>query len=337
VTAKFRLDAVRDLREWDAFVEESPEATLFSTSAFLRATGREFALWLVLKGDEPRAGVCLIQARDGKGFELDDLVIHNGVFFAGESEGAVKNRVSRGNEQFELIEFLAAELAARHPRLEMSLSPGITDLRPFLWYNYHEPDRPHFRLDLRYTAYLDISEIQDGSPESGSPVVAGLGASRRQELRYGRKAGVRGERIVDPEPLLSLYFATMRRQGIPDQDLRGATARIRRVIQALQAERRGQLYAVRHSGSGEVVSTAMFGWDSKRAYYLYGGNDAERQERFSGTVVLWDALIDLRERGLRQVDFEGVNSPGRGWFKATFGGALVPYFQVFLNEGTPRP
>jgi len=51
-------------------------------------------------------------------------------------------------------------------------------------------------------------------------------------------------------------------------------------------------------------------------------------DRYSGTIVLWDALKALEKSGVSEVDFEGVNSPARGWFKLSFGGDLRPYYEV---------
>ena len=31
---------------------------------------------------------------------------------------------------------------------------------------------------------------------------------------------------------------------------------------------------------------------------------------------------------INKFDFEGVNSPNRGWFKLGFGGDLIPYYQI---------
>ena len=35
--------------------------------------------------------------------------------------------------------------------------------------------------------------------------------------------------------------------------------------------------------------------------------------------------------GVKEVDMEGINSPQRGWFKMSFGGNTIPYFNLTLN------
>ena len=52
------------------------------------------------------------------------------------------------------------------------------------------------------------------------------------------------------------------------------------------------------------------------------------RSQHTGTAVLWDAFNGLSDHGIREVDLEGVNSPQRGWFKMSFGGDLVPYYEL---------
>jgi lipid II:glycine glycyltransferase (peptidoglycan interpeptide bridge formation enzyme) len=76
----------------------------------------------------------------------------------------------------------------------------------------------------------------------------------------------------------------------------------------------------------------VFGWDSKRAYYVFGANAPDLRDDHTGTMVLWDALLDLRARGIVAVDLEGINSPLRGHFKLSFGGSVTPYYHLALRR-----
>jgi hypothetical protein len=91
------------------------------------------------------------------------------------------------------------------------------------------------------------------------------------------------------------------------------------------------------NAEGTVVYAACYGWDSKRAYYLFGGGHPHVSEPWQGTLVHWEAFKDLAQgRNLNEVDLEGVNSPQRGWFKLGFGGDLRPYFHVRCAEDNMR-
>ena len=81
---------------------------------------------------------------------------------------------------------------------------------------------------------------------------------------------------------------------------------------------------------GTPGSIAVYAFDQRRAYYLFGASDPAMRDSPAGTAVLWDAFTALSKEGISQVDLEGVNSPRRGWFKLSFGGDLRPYYQISM-------
>ena len=83
---------------------------------------------------------------------------------------------------------------------------------------------------------------------------------------------------------------------------------------------------------GDLVSSVVFSWDSKRAYYLFGANKPMKDENYIGTVILWEAFKSLRELDVKEIDLEGINSPERGWFKLSFGGNIDPYYLLTYSK-----
>jgi lipid II:glycine glycyltransferase (peptidoglycan interpeptide bridge formation enzyme) len=82
-----------------------------------------------------------------------------------------------------------------------------------------------------------------------------------------------------------------------------------------------------------IGSVAVYAFDDRRAYYLFGASDPELRDSPTGTAVLWDAFGALAAAGISQIDLEGVNSPRRGWFKMSFGGELRHYYQITKASG----
>jgi lipid II:glycine glycyltransferase (peptidoglycan interpeptide bridge formation enzyme) len=76
---------------------------------------------------------------------------------------------------------------------------------------------------------------------------------------------------------------------------------------------------------------AVMGLDARRAYYLFGASDPALRDSHCGSAVLWDAFCFLASSGVAEVDLEGVNSPRRGWFKLSYGAALVTYYELVLR------
>ena len=42
--------------------------------------------------------------------------------------------------------------------------------------------------------------------------------------------------------------------------------------------------------------------------------------------------MKLRIEGINTIDLEGINSPKRGFWKLGFGGDLLPYYNISMNN-----
>lgn len=313
--------------QWDQFVTDSPQGTIFSESVYLKNLARDCEAHFVMKGDQIKAGVLLIKSNDG-GYERHDDVIYSGLMFAKVDPKWEQSRSQMLSNQFQITEFVVEELTKKTKRIGMSLSPGIGDIRPFLWHNYHDPDAKNkFRHDLRYTSILRVDHILEKDEEE-TLEFKGLGSSRKQEIRYARRDNVRAEATTDLNGFVDLYAMAMG-EKLGDK-LNSRLESINSIVSGLLRSGRAEIFAVKNA-AGKLVSAACFCRDSKRAYYLYGANHPENLDRYSGTIVIWDALLHLRKTGVKEIDLEGVNSPQRGWFKLSFGGELVPYHMLTLE------
>lgn len=316
-----RLDLaeVRDDAAWDAFAAASPQGTVFSSSAFLRALGTPVRRLAVHAGGPPLAQVALVEDGGGRAVRFP-FTPYLGVLLG----PACDPRSRQGAlEAFRIGEFLAQALAQRYQRLAMPLSWNYPDLRPFLWHNHGQPDAPHYVATPRYTALLDLQALD---PQS---FPAQVRACRRQELR--KAAGHAIDDTPDLDTFAALYVRTFERQGLGvDAD---RIALLRRIAAAALADGFGWLSACR-TPQGPAAMT-LFLQDRERAYYLFAANDPDQRNTGASTRLMFHNIEEARRRGLRELDFVGVNSPARGDFKLSFGPRLALYFE--LDYGTPAP
>jgi hypothetical protein len=319
--------------EWDALVRRSPQGTLFAESSYQQAVGCPYHLWNVVQGGAVKAGVCLQLSRDGHQVVGDDLVIYAGILFDLDLR---RRPVKRRHDEFQIAEHVAAELAQRFDGVQLQLAPQFGDVRPFLWHDYHHDRGNHYAVHLRYTSYLDISSLSclGGDPAAAerSECFARMESVRRYSVREARRKGGTVRTATSGEQLISFYRALMSEQGeAPSQHNLDA---MQRVISSLIARDRGALFHV-HDANDELLYCVMYGWDAKRAYYLFGAGSATRSAPWQGTLAHWAAFQYLaQEHGVREIDMEGVNSPQRGWFKLSFGGDLRPYYRLRLNKSS---
>ncbi len=322
--SKLDLQPFEDLAAWDALVQRSPQGSLFCESWFAAAAREPVQRWAVMQKGALKAGLCLPVSADGRRVIAPDLTIYAGLLYDLDAE---RQRVKRRHDEFQIAEFVAAELAARFDGVELQLAPQIEDLRPWLWHDYHGPAEARYQTDLRYTTVLDISPLQGlGGQEAAaqqSPLFAEMETVRRYSVREGWKKGGRVEIVHDNAALLDFYRALMSAQGQPPEEAK--LQAMAGVMQGLFEHGRGAIFHVLDA-EGRLLYAVAYGWDERRAYYLYGAGSPERSTPWQGTLAHWVAFQYLaQEHGLGEVDLEGVNSPQRGWFKLGFGGDLVPY------------
>ena len=310
--------------EWDSFLASSPDSSIFLTSTYLRNAGVPLGLYAVYNSNELRALVALAENSDGSAAVSDDLIVYSGLCLGSPALNQVHSQTL--SERHEITYFVAEQLALIYRNINFSLSPSITDIRPFLWYNYGQ-EQERYLIDVRYTSYLSISDFRSATKNEDIGVYNKASVARRQQIRYARRDGVFTEEFQDVTVFIDFYRKTMARQGENLEDSK--IERMRELVDKLLATGHARMYGARTS-KGDLGSVAVFGIDTLRAYYLFGANDPEFRNTPTGTSVLWDAFFSLSSLGVEEVDMEGVNSPRRGWFKLSFGGDLRPYYQVCM-------
>jgi len=311
--------------KWDCFINDSVNGTIFSKSYYLKASGVNYKCYYCFKTKELRAAVVVIESNDGKDIYLDDLIIYNGIIYNKPTNK--QNHAQQFSEQFKIQEFIAHELEKKYTNIEISLHPSIIDIRAFLWVNYGE-DKPQYKPDIRYTTYIDICDFKDAKKLEDISIYNKASTSRRQQIRYAIKKEYKTISSDNSQFFIEFYQKTMNRQDI-EVDI-DKLKTMQNLIDNLIIENKAKLYAS-YDEKDELSSMAFFGWDNKRAYYIFGASDPDKRNGHSGTNVLWEAFYDLSKNGINEVDLEGINSPARGWFKLSFGGDIVPYYEMNLR------
>ncbi len=316
--SKYRLKNTLDFERWDTLVDDSPQGTIFSKSIYLKSFGGEYHIYFVFKGEELRGGFATVVK--GEDAVLDNFIVYNGILFNKPTNR--QNRSQQISEQFRLSEFVAEELIEKYRNLEVALHPTILDIRSFLWVNYGKENLPKYVPDIRYTSYLDISDFHKKLEERDA--FQNSSTARRQEIRYGIKKGVQTFESSDTKLFVDFYKNTISEDEVLEKGEK--IEHLENLVKALLENGMGKMFFSK-TADGELGSSAFFGVDNKRAYYLFGANEPRLRNKHTGTAVLWSGFEALAELGISEVDLEGINSPHRGWFKSSFGGDIRTYYE----------
>ncbi|MGE0552365.1 MAG: GNAT family N-acetyltransferase [Gemmatimonadales bacterium] len=300
----------------DRLALESPHGSVFCRPDFLDALDRPWELW----GGPPGAGgfaALLFREADGSVARGPlPFTMYQGLLGPPESDPVPSHRRIRAH-----LDGVAALLdgLASQGALSFCLHPRFDDLRPLSWFNYDRPDQGAFAIEVRYTGLIELD------PARGiEGLLADSRAARRQEYR---KASSRFEvrASVDLELLDELHDRTFRRQGIGRPERQRAL--LRSIAAAALRSGFGELL-VAWTPDGRPASAVLALFDQCSGYYLVAANDPEFRASGSSTLLFVAAADRCLARGVTTLDVVGMNSPGRGDFKASFGARAVPYYQA---------
>ncbi len=316
-----------DGAEWDAFVEAAPQGTVFSTWAFVQSLRTPHSVWAVRDRGVIQAGVvCLEDPREPGAMYpgLFEFTPYQGILLR---EAASPRRSRRIDHAFRHTDALARHLAERYTRIFLPNSWLLRDVRPFTWLTHDEPDPGRrFRVEVRYTA---LSELTDRAA-----IVREMRDGHREGLRAAERAGMETRPGGDFETFRALYLRTFEKQGITVGA--GTLELAERIHGAMERAGRGACWTTYLEG--RPVSLGYFLLDAKRAYYLWGCSEPEALRLGCSVRNLHDSQAGLLDMGIRELDWVGVNSPQRGFFKQGFGGGIEPYFLLARDAGpVPSP
>lgn len=325
---KYLIKEITSLDEWEKFVHNSLEYTMFLSKTYLQAYGGNYKLYFIKKGIEIKAAFCILLSKDSSKVILDELIIYGGILFHNNKQ---QKRVKANFEKFEITENIIKFLTKRYNKIQIALSPEFKDMRPFLWHNYGACDKTKtFCLDLRYTTYLNISELKTCTHEEETTLFKNLETLRQRNIRKARQESTCTKEELNGKLFLEYYLELMKQQNqeVSKEKLDNMLTIINQTIQKQQAV----MFTARNS-KGTILYITVFAFDHYRAYYLFGASNPQAKEPYKGTICFWDSFIILAKKyGINEVDLEGVNSPQRGWFKLSFGGELKEYYEIQIGD-----
>lgn len=302
---------------WDAGVELSPQGTVFSRSAFLRSLNAPFKLFTVTNAHQTVALVSVVEDSDGNAVRYP-YTPYQGILFLQPRHALPRQRIL---DEFRITEFVVDRLVERYRSIDMAMCWTFEDLRPFLWFNHHQPAAGQFTAIPRYTGLLDLTRLDaDGCQ-------AAIRSSRRQELK--KAAGYIVREHGDLGDFMRLYESTFARQDIT---LDNAT---RKLVESIAGHALAQGYARLSSCSTAdgIAAMSLFLYDSKRAYYMFAANLPALRNSGAATRLMFDNILEAKRRGMKEIDFVGVNSPDRGDYKLSFNPELKLYFTLDYVRG----
>ena len=291
-------------QELESFIDNSPQKTIYTDPSFLKQLmAFEFRFLVVFKGSAIKA-VSVV-------FYENHKIIHGR--FPYYSLLLDQNMNDKKNNK-KLHVLLDEMLIWIHKNMNdlnyFNLHHSFEDTRAFDWTPYSRV-KQEFRSYNRYTSLLDFNEFS-----SFEDYLKRLKSARLSDLRKADSEGyetVFSDNFFELEKLILNQFEE-RGELIQSHEL--SLLRDTWASPLLDTN-----LALTYDSEGELASSSLFAFSGEYAYYIMGATFSQHRNFGVGTQNLFHQLRSAFNKK-NIVDFLGINSPYRGYYKSSFGGNL---------------
>ena len=313
------LEIVKDRELWDSFVESSPYGLLFHRWDYMTITGEHAGYQLlpygVYKGEEL---VCLapLYFKSSHGVKMlfspppmQAVIPYQGFVPGKEFDGL---KLGKKEAIMDLIaNDLSAEVDAISPHyFSLTLVPGLTDIRQFLWRGYAPK--------VHYTYVIDLTR----------PVEAIWGDFHyklRSKIRKAEKAGMDLVRSAD---ISTLYASIAERFSQPEMNIPMVSRRYFEDLFRAYPDHLAAYYLYDREGA---LTGAVATQEYKR-FLLWMGTPRIESAHAGNEYLQWLLVQRARAEGYSYLENIGANTPDLNFFKSKFCSSLGMYMEVFRKD-----
>ena len=144
----------------------------------------------------------MIEDANGRSLRnLPYVPYRNSILFVDNANVMEHKKIS---EQFKISELIIEHFAKVYAKYSIITSPSYSDIRPFSWFNFHEPEKGVFKVINRFTSVLSNTKRDE--------YVMQIRSARRQELKKASQVAV--VESTDMNVINELHKKTFERQKL---------------------------------------------------------------------------------------------------------------------------
>ena len=275
--------------DWNKFVEQSQQGTIYSSTYWLDAFEKPFKILGCYENKKLIGGIAFFT-------EEDNIITPKPTRFQGIL--FLKEDVSQ---------ILIEKLIKDYKNIFISNHVTLEDISFFI--------QNGFSSKVKYTYLVNISDLEKTRDK--------FEKRTRYEIRKAEKSDLivkKEDNILAFDKIHQLVFKKQNRSRPISTEF------IVNLYKTLKEAGKCQLYFAYNKK--ELSAAVLIIWDNKRGYYLMGASDPKFKGDGASSLALWTAFKDLKGKGFKEIDLLGANIPSIKKFKRGFGGELKSYFNV---------
>jgi len=302
------------LHEWDRFVDESPQGSIFCRSWWLKAVApQRFTILALRKGDRIVAGIPMVHTRKWgyHAIHMPRLTQTLGVLLAPSTSDRYEKRLSR---EMDVLESLVKAIPKAN-YFSVNFHPNFTNWLPFYWAGYKQT--------TYYTyAITDLSDLDR--------VFLEFAHSKRKNIKKAQGL----VEVREDLPAAEFYSHHKMTLGKQRASISYSYDLFERIYNATYENHAGKIwYAI--DAERNIHAAIFVVFDCESAYYLISSIDPDYRNSGAASLLLRDAIAYVSQYTNR-FDFEGSMIKGVEHSFRKFGATQTPYFNI--SKGTyPLP
>lgn len=252
---------------------------------------------------------CFTRLRWFKGIGMPPVAPYQGYFIAypPEQKGA-----SRLAWEHKAVSLLFKELPP-HSFFFQHFPPGAGPWTPLYQLGYRQTTKYSYII-------TDLSDLDS--------VFAGFENRARTAVRKAEHSLAVNEAPHAGE-LAALLALTYRKQGL---SIPYELERLARLTNETASRGQGKIYVAKDA-KGYTHAAAFAVWDQQTAYYTIQAADPARLSDGGAALLVWHAIQDAAQAGMKAFDFTGSMMPGVEKFLRAFGGTPLPRHYIYKENG----
>lgn len=292
---------------WSNFINKTNQNNIYSNYKYLKNLEGKFENFVLYDNNLPLVGAILFEDN------LENLPIFYNTLF-------VSDKIKSPHKLYQLCTEFISQTLSYKKKIHLRLHYSLNDIRSFQWYNYNLNDNSKFNIKIFYTSILNIENLNQEN------LIRSFNNSRKGLIRSAIKNNFFTKKTNDVELLNFLNEKTFKRKRskneillaseIADNAIKGGYATLMVTYDKLKKPFAGSLFL----------------HDERTSYYSVGGSIPETRKNGSVSLNIYDQILNSKKLKKKRIDFVGINSPQRGYFKTSFGGETKLYFEVKMNN-----